>query len=80
MMGIKPQVVVVDFEDLLKEPDAALPENASSPLSSQLFEAYGSSGNSLGVLAIRNVPGFVDAKQKFLPMAHTLAHFPRDYL
>jgi isopenicillin N synthase-like dioxygenase len=80
MMGIKPQVVVVDFEDLLKEPDAASPENASSPLSSQLFEAYGSSGNSLGVLAIRNVPGFIDAKQKFLPMAHTLAHLPRDYL
>ena len=80
MTEVKPKVVVVDFEDLLKEPNAASPENAFTPLSSQLQEAYGSGGSSLGVLAIRNVPGFVAAKQKFLPMAHTLAHLPTDYL
>ena len=70
-----PELVVVDYQDLLKDPS---PENSSS-LSAQLEQAYGSSG-SLGVLAIRNVPGFVSAKKKFLPMAHTLAHLPKDYL
>lgn len=69
----EPKVVVVDFEELLADPS---PENS---LSSQLEQAYGSSG-SLGVLAIRNVPGFISAKKRFLPMAHTLAHLPKDYL
>jgi isopenicillin N synthase-like dioxygenase len=67
------KVVVVDYQALTKDPS---PENS---LSSQLEQAYGSSG-SLGVLAIRNVPGFVSAKNAFLPMAHTLAHLPKEYL
>jgi isopenicillin N synthase-like dioxygenase len=66
-------LVIVDYEDVLKDPS---PDHS---LASLLEKAYGSSA-SLGVLAIRNVPGFVQAKQAFLPMAHTLAHLPKDYL
>ena len=67
------EVVIVDYQDLVKDPS---PEYS---LSSQLEQAYGSSG-SLGVLAIRNVPDFVPAKNAFLPMSHTLAHLPTEYL
>jgi isopenicillin N synthase-like dioxygenase len=69
------KVVIVDYQDLLSDPS---PENPTA-LSSQLEQAYGASG-SLGVLAIRNVPGFVSAKSEFLPMAHAIAHLPADYL
>ena len=66
-------LVIVDYQAVLKDPS---PDHS---LATQLEQAYGSSG-SLGVLAIRNVPGFVSAKQAFLPMAHTLAHLPEEYL
>ena len=77
MTSIPPQeeahVVIVDYEDVRKDP------SPGHSLASLLEKAYGSSG-SLGILAIRNVPGFVSAKRAFLPMAHTLAHLPNDYL
>lgn len=77
MTSIPPQeeahVVIVDYEDVRKDP------SPGHSLASLLEKAYGSSG-SLGVLAIRYVPGFVSAKKAFLPMAHTLAHLPNDYL
>ena len=69
-------VVVVDYEDVVRHPSCS-PVHS---LASLLEQAYGSSSGSLGVLAIRNVPGFVEAKKKFLPMAHTLAHLPKTYL
>jgi len=61
-------VVFVDFHDVCKEP------SSSHSLADQLERAYGSSG--FGVLVIRNVPGFLQAKSTFLPMAHSLAHLP----
>ena len=45
---------------------------------SLLERAYGPQGT--GILAIRNMPGFVEAKNAFLPEAHTLATLPSDYL
>jgi len=32
------------------------------------------------ILAIRGIPGFVEAKECMLPMAHKLAHLPESYL
>jgi isopenicillin N synthase-like dioxygenase len=36
--------------------------------------------NGMGLVAIRNVPGFVAAKQAFLPQAHKLVKLPIEYL
>ena len=61
-------LVVIDYEDVASSID----------LSVQLERAFGPSG--LGVVAIRGVPGFLNAKQKLLPKAHTLAHLDTNYL
>jgi hypothetical protein len=45
----------------------------------ELERAFGAA-NSTGIIAIRNVPGFVAAKEACLPLAHTLAHLPTEYL
>jgi isopenicillin N synthase-like dioxygenase len=66
----KHELVILDYADLLQAP--------SSALNAQLEQAYGV--GSLGVLAIRNVPNFVQAKEAVLPLAHTLAHLPATYL
>ena len=62
-------LVIIDYEDVA---------SFKVDLSVHLERAFGSSG--LGVVAIRGVPGFPDAKQKLLPKAHTLAHLDSDYL
>ena len=64
--------VIVDFQDISKSPDE------TNNLAAQLESAIG--GGSVGIIAIRNVPGFVEAKNAFLPMAHTLAHLEPEYL
>lgn len=61
-------VVIVEWEDLV----------GNSDVQNRLEEAYGPQGT--GILAIRNVPGFVEAKNAFLPQAHKLATLPSDYL
>lgn len=66
-------VVTVDYRDLIKDP------SQDNDLSRALEQAYGTK-SSLGILAIRNVPGFVEAKRDFLSLSHTLAHLPPDYL
>ena len=65
-------LVVIDYEDVVKDP------SDSHSLASLLEEAFGV--GSIGAIAIRNVPGFVQQKQAFLPMAHPLAHLPSSYL
>lgn len=35
---------------------------------------------ALGLIAIRGIPSFVETKQKFLPLAHSLVNLPSDYL
>jgi hypothetical protein len=53
--------------------------NTNIRMMESLKEAYGSHGT--GILCIRGMPGFVQAKEAFLPMAHTLAtKLPSDYL
>jgi hypothetical protein len=64
------EVLVIDYMDLQKE------ENKE--LQSIFEEAFGLDGT--GIIAVRNVPGFLQAKTRLLPMAHTLQALPDDYL
>lgn len=73
------RLVVLDYADISSDP-------SSQDLSSQLERAFGGSSASnndtspLGIVAIRNIPGFVSAKNAFLSQAHTLAHLDESYL
>jgi hypothetical protein len=69
----KANVVIVDWSDLI-ETEKFSSENIQNILES----AYGRSG--CGILGIRNVPGFVEAKESFLPLAHQIAVLPQEYL
>jgi hypothetical protein len=81
-----PRLVIIDYQDLV---------SSDIDLSIQLDRAFGGRNHSsslppndddkdelspLGIIAIRNVPNFVDAKMKFLPLAHPLAHLETEYL
>ena len=69
-------VVVVEYQDVIANPSSPHSHSNlhSTSLADSLERAYGTSG--FGILVIRNVPGFAEAKQAFLPMAHALAHLP----
>jgi hypothetical protein len=87
-------LVIVDWSDLVGASgasnsaasnsfDAQATSNDASDINIRMMEsleeAYGSHGT--GILCIRGMPGFVQAKEAFLPMAHTLAtKLPSDYL
>lgn len=71
--GDAARVVIVDYADIQKD-DAG----QDSALMDALERAFGA--GSLGIIAISNVPRFVEQKQAFLPLGHTLAHLPQDYL
>lgn len=66
-------LVILDYSDVLKDP------SNSKSLNAELEQAFGAVG-SLGIIAIRNVPDFVETKQSLLPLAHALVHLPPDYL
>lgn len=63
-------LVTLDWADLV----------TSSPAVEPALEKAFATPDSTGILAIRNVPHFVQAKKDFLPQAHTLATLPPDYL
>ena len=67
-------MVIIDYEELLGG-EGFSSCSSSKQLQAALQEAY-SKSHSLGVLAIRNVPGFCKAKQEFLPMAYSLIQLP----
>ena len=70
---IQAQVVILDWNDLSNSSGAD-----SGLIEASLDQAYGSTGT--GILAIRSVPGFVQAKQKLFSLAHGLASLPNEYL
>jgi isopenicillin N synthase-like dioxygenase len=79
-------IVIIDWNDLQPSAATATATDAASDnvlesalLALKLERAF-SAPSSTGIVAIRNVPGFVAAKQACLPLAHTLAHLPADYL
>eukprot|EP00478_Filoreta_tenera_P000582 GABV01000587.1.p1 GENE.GABV01000587.1~~GABV01000587.1.p1 ORF type:complete len:411 (+),score=177.70 GABV01000587.1:28-1233(+) len=59
-------VVVLDYESIAK----------GDNLLESIKEGFGPDG--LGLVIVKNVPGFVDAKQKLLPLAHKFASLPKD--
>jgi hypothetical protein len=83
-MAEEAKLVIINYNDLLEQSQNAGPHTktqlASSSLSSQLSQAFGSHPHALGLIAIRNIPAFLSTKQAFLPLAHKLAHLPPSYL
>lgn len=82
------RLVIVDYKDLATDP-------LKCDLSVQLAQAFGSHCSSrndnnnnhfdndissLGVIAIRNIPSFIETKDAFLPLAHKLAQLSPTYL
>ena len=70
-------VVIVEWTDLVASAPSSS-KTSSSEIEQLLEQAYGPTGT--GILAIRGVPGFVEAKNAFLPEAHKLATLPAAYL
>ena len=64
-------LVIVDYNELL-------PNSSNSDLLTKLEQAFGPSGT--GLIGIRNVPDFVQAKNDLLPLAYQLAHLPESEL
>lgn len=55
---------ILDFNDL----------NKGANLQKEIETAYGHSG--LGVLVVKNIPGYVEARSNLLPQAYRLATLP----
>ncbi|RYH00699.1 hypothetical protein EON65_48870 [archaeon] len=60
------EVVELDYHDLVEGKD----------LTAQIERAFGVDG--VGVLTVKNVPNFVQARQKLLPLAKTFADLPEE--
>eukprot|EP00128_Syssomonas_multiformis_P017561 Colp12_sorted_trinity150504_noHs@30867 len=59
-------VVILDYEDLKNGKD----------LSQSIEAAYGYNG--LGLLVVRNVPGYQERRQRLLPLAYKFGNFPEE--
>ena len=66
------KLVVIDYQELT----STLCKN--NPIQDKIASAFGSDG--IGIIGIRNVPGFVKAKAELLSLAHSLAHLPEQEL
>jgi hypothetical protein len=79
-----PELVILDWKDIAfnenqdgGQDGGSSPPSASSPFVLEALErAFGPNG--MGIVAIRNVPGFVAAKHAFLPQAQKLVKLPRE--
>ena len=71
------KLIIVDYNDLLIPPNST---ERKYDLTQSLSKAFSSSTDSLGIIAIRNIPSFLSTKREFLPLAHKLAHLPAQYL
>mmetsp|Transcript_3939 Transcript_3939/g.7577 ORF Transcript_3939/g.7577 Transcript_3939/m.7577 type:complete len:387 (+) Transcript_3939:109-1269(+) len=65
------ELIILDWKEICAT-------ETSPELLSKLEHALGPNG--IGLVAIRNVPDFVETKQSFLPEAHKLVNLPTDYL
>lgn len=75
------EVVIVDWNDLVRPTpcDDARMSEPMNRIQSAIERAYGLN-DGIGILVVRGVPGFLQAKEAFLPMAHTLAtQLPESY-
>lgn len=62
-------VVTIDYNDLCDD---------TKDLSREISEAYGSEPGCLGILLVKNVPGFVEKRQALLPLALEFAKLPEE--
>lgn len=62
------EVVILDYKDVVEGKD----------LKAEIAKAYGPGGS--GICALRGVPGLEDCRKRLLPLAHKLAHLPKDVL
>lgn len=65
-------LVIVDYRDLMHT------SNNQEQLQEKLARAFGVDG--IGIIGIRNVPGFVEAKIELLSLAHSLSSLPKQEL
>jgi isopenicillin N synthase-like dioxygenase len=65
-------LVIVDYQELMNT------INETKPLQEKLESAFGLDG--IGIIGIRNVPGFVEAKFELLSLSHSLANLPEQEL
>lgn len=65
-------LVIVDYHELID------PTKNKEQLQEKVENAFGLNG--IGIIGIRNVPGFVDAKFELLSLAHSLANLPEQEL
>lgn len=90
MHGVDPsRLVVVDYHDVASSNvDLSIQlegafggsQSQSHSQSQSQSRMSISSSSPLGIIAIRNVPDFVRARDRFLGMAHALAHLESEYL
>lgn len=62
------KLVVVDYQSIVNVSDE------SKNLRDEIARAFGSDG--IGIIGIRNIPGFVEAKNDLLSLTHSLANLP----
>jgi isopenicillin N synthase-like dioxygenase len=69
-------VIVIDYRDLIgnhRADDGNDTKDTNKALQQSLYAAFGAP-DACGLIAIRNVPGFVSSKQALLPQGYDLAH------
>lgn len=73
MKVIEGQVVEISYDDLMVESDGSQTTAECSELLEKISQAFGSSDDCLGIVAITNVPQYATLRSNLLPMAHKLA-------
>lgn len=63
------KLVILDYNQL---------KDASTNYDAEIEEAFGLEG--YGICVVKNIPGFVEARQKLLPLAHQLGSLPAEKL
>lgn len=63
---MEPEVIAIDYHDLINNVD----------LTNQISKAFGNDG--LGLLTVKNIPGFVEARKALLPLALEFSRLPED--
>jgi isopenicillin N synthase-like dioxygenase len=71
-------LIILDYTDIASDPST----NNISPHLERAFGGLSPTNDTspLGIIVIRNIPGFLDAKRAFLSQCHTLAHLDPSYL
>ena len=66
-------IQILSYSELL---DSSNQENCKSSITSQIISAFGYNG--LGVVLIKDVPEYAEARRRLLPLASEFARLPSD--